>query len=105
MNMIWKGAAALIVAGSALTAVSAPAQAQYYRGDYRGGWDGDRGGRGDHGWRGDRSDWRGDRGDWRRDRHWRRDHNRHGWRDNYRRCWTEWRRGYHGQRVKVRICR
>lgn len=97
MNILWKGAAVLGLAISAI-GVSAPAQAQYY-GDGYGYRDG---------YRGDRYDDRrwDDRRDWRRDdrRYWRDD--RRYWRGNYRqRCWTEWRYNhYRDRRVRVRVC-
>ena len=93
MNIFWKGVAAVLIAGSAMTATAVPAQAQYYR---------------DSGWHGDRHDrWdRGDRYDRRRD--WRRDNARYD-RGHYRgreRCWTERRYDrYRDRRVKVRVCR
>ncbi len=94
MKLIWKSVAALVLAGSALTAV--PAQAQYYGGGYRDGGYRDGGWRDDRGYRDDRR--------WDRGRRWDGDR-RHGWRNNHRRCWSEWRRGYRGERVRVRICR
>lgn len=103
MNIVWKGAAALGLAITALGATAAPAQAQYYGyGDNYGSRDGYRE------WRGDRDGdrrwdnrrhWRGDRGAWRGDR-------RHHYRGYRQRCWTEWRYDYYRDRdVRVRICR
>ncbi|WP_150291215.1 hypothetical protein [Sphingobium estronivorans] len=92
MNILWKGAAALGLAITAMGIGAAPAQAQYY-GGYRDGYRG-----GDHRWD-DRRGWRDDDR-----RHWRGD--RRYWRGHYRqRCWTEWRYShYRDRRVKVRIC-
>jgi Ni/Co efflux regulator RcnB len=103
MKLFWKGVAAVLIAGSAMTVSAAPAQAQYYN---DGGWRGE--------WRGDRHD-RWDRRDHydRRDRYdgrrnWRGDDARY-YRGHYRgreRCWTERRYDpYRDRRVKVRICR
>lgn len=107
MNILWKGAAALGLAITAMGVSAAPAQAQYYGGydyGYRDGYRGDR--YDDRRWD-DRRDWRdGDRRYWRGDRrHWRGD--RHGyWRGHYRqRCWTEWRYDYYrDRRVKIHVC-
>lgn len=82
MNIFWKGAAALAIAGTAI-----PAHAHDARHGYR-----------YNDWRGDRWD-RGDR------RHYRGNPYR-TWRGYDRHCWTEWRYSrYHGERVRVRICR
>lgn len=101
MNILWKGAAALGLAITAMGVSAAPAQAQYY-GGYDNGYRGDR--YDDRRWDDrrwdDRRDWRdGDRRDWR-------DHRRGYWRGHYRqRCWTEWRYNhYRDRRVKVRVC-
>lgn len=101
MKILWKGAAVLGLAVAGISA-AAPAQAQYYRGDYgyRDGWRGDRDWdrRWDRRWDG-RRDWRDDRRHWRGDRRY--------WRGHYRqRCWTEWRYNpYRDRDVRVRICR
>ena len=97
MNILWKGAAALGLAITAMGVGAGSAQAQYYGGyGYRDGYHGDR-------W--DDRRWDGRR-DWRDDdrRHWRGD--RRYWRGHYRqRCWTEWRYNhYRDRRVKVRVC-
>lgn len=103
MNILWKGAATLGLAITALGATAAPAQAQYYGGyGYHDGYRGHR--HDDRRWDdrrwGDRRDWRDDRRHWRGDR-------RGYWRGHYRqRCWTEWRYDYYRDRdVRVRICR
>ncbi|KKW93162.1 MULTISPECIES: hypothetical protein [Sphingobium] len=101
MNILWKGAAALGLAITAMGVSAAPAQAQYYGGGYgyRDGY------RGDWDRRYDDRRW-DDRRGWRDDdrRHWRGD--RRSWRGHYRqRCWTEWRYNhYRDRRVKVRVC-
>lgn len=99
MNILWKGAAALGLAITALGATVAPAQAQYYGDRYRDGyrdWRGDRDG--DRRWD-NRRHWRDDRRHWRGDR-------RHYYRGYRQRCWTEWRYDYYRDRdVRVRICR
>lgn len=99
MNILWKGAAALSLAITALGATAAPAQAQYYGDGYRDGyrdWRGDRDG--DRRWD-NRRHWRDDRRHWRGDR-------RHYYRGYRQRCWTEWRYDYYRDRdVRVRICR
>jgi len=104
MNILWKGAAALGLAITAMGVGAAPAQAQYYGGydyGYRDGYRGDR--YDDRRW--DDRRWDGRR-DWRYDdrRHWRSD--RRYWRGHDRqRCWTEWRYNYYrDRRVKVRVC-
>ncbi len=97
MKLIWKSAAAALIAVSSLTAVATPAQAL----DSRYGWRGDRyhDGRWDR--RHGRDRW--DRRDWRR-QHYRNNH--HYWRGDRRRCWTEWRYDRWRHRdVRVRICR
>lgn len=95
MNILWKGAAALGLAVTAMGVSATPAQAQYYGG--RGYYDG---------YRGDRYyDRRWDnRRDWRDHRRWRDD--RRSWRGHYRqRCWTEWRYNhYRDRRIRVRVC-
>ncbi|MGV3769201.1 MAG: hypothetical protein ACO1NM_04125 [Sphingobium phenoxybenzoativorans] len=97
MNILWKGVTAVLIAGSAMIAASAPAQAHD-----RYGWRGDNY-RGDY-YRGDR--WRGDRWDRYDRRDWRRDHRRSNWRGDRRRCWNEWRYDrYRHRDVRVRICR
>ncbi len=103
MNILWKGVTAILIAGSVMAGVSAPAQANDYRDGY--GWRGDTY-RGE--WRGDRRDrWdRRDRRDWRDRREWRRDHRRYVYRDDRRRCWKEWRYDrYRHRDVRVKICR
>lgn len=99
MNILWKGVTAVLIAGSAMMAASAPAQARDYRDGYRYGQNY----RGDY-YRGDR--WRGDRWDRHDRRDWRRDHRRSNWRGDRRRCWNEWRYDrYRDRDVRVRICR
>ena len=105
MTFMWKGAAALGLAITALSATATPAQAQYYGhgSDYR-EWRGDRDW--DRRWddrRWDDRRWNDRR--WDNRRHWR--GGRPAWRSNYRhRCWTEWRYDYYRDRdVRVRICR
>ncbi|WP_022682047.1 hypothetical protein [Sphingobium bisphenolivorans] len=101
MNILWKGAAALGLAITAMSVSAAPAQAQYY--GYGDGYRGDRyyDRYDDRRW--DDRRW-GDRRDWRDGRRWR--EHRGAWRGHYRqRCWTEWRYNhYRDRRVKVRIC-
>lgn len=91
MKLIWKSAAAALIAVSSLTAVATPAQALDSR----------------HGWRGDR--YYGERWDRRDRREWRHNHyrnDRYSWRGNQRRCWNEWRYDRWRHRdVRVRICR
>lgn len=101
MTILWKGAAALGLAITALGATAAPAQAQYYGygsgyNEWRGDRDDDRRWDNRRHWRDDRRHWRGA---WRGDR-------RHYYRGYRQRCWTEWRYDYYRDRdVRVRICR
>jgi hypothetical protein len=100
MNILWKGVTAILMVGSAMAGVSAPAQANDYRDGY--GWRGD-GYRGES--RGDRWD-RRDRHEWRDRREWRRENRRYAYRGDRRRCWNEWRYDrYRHRDVRVRICR
>lgn len=104
MKTLWKGAAAALIAATAMFA-AAPAQAQYYGDGY--------GHRYERDWRDDRRSDRWDRRDrYDRDRrHYYRGENRDHryWRKKFRhndRCWTEWRYShrYH-ERIRVRRCR
>ena len=108
MKLVGKTVGAMLIAGSAMLASTAPAQARtyvqvgigtgyygdgYYRTGYR---DGYRGYRGYDRW---------DRRDYRRHHRYNR-HYRNDWRGYRDQCWTQWRYDpYYGRREKVRYCR